>query len=212
MARTLVHLMRHGEVYNPQSILYGQLPGYHLSDLGKRMAQVVADDFFSRGAQVTYVAASPLERAQETAQPMGEVFNQQVITEPRAIEGGSYLQGQPISEQPALLLKPKNLKLLYNPFAPSWGESYREQVARMIEAIKAARSAAEGSEAVIVSHQSPIWSTRLFLEGRRFVHDPRSRQCTLASVTTLIFDNRTLVGMGYREPAGELLAQARSIT
>ena len=71
---------------------------------------------------------------------------------------------------------------------------------------------AEGGEAVIVSHQSPIWSTRLFLEGRSFVHDPRRRQCTLASLTTLIFSGTTLVGMGYREPAGSLLAHATAIT
>src|SRR5699024_3531401 len=42
--RTLVHLMRHGEVHNPDSILYGRLPGYNLSELGHQMAQMVADD------------------------------------------------------------------------------------------------------------------------------------------------------------------------
>lgn len=212
MARTLVHLMRHGEVHNPDSILYGQLPGYNLSDLGTRMAGVVADDLFGRGANITRVIASPLERAQQTAAPIAAAYGLEVVTDERVIEAGSKLQGQAISVNPALLLKPRNLRHLFNPFAPSWGEPYAHQVARMIEAVKSARAAAEGAEAVIVSHQSPIWSTRLFLEGRTFLHDPRRRQCTLASLTTLIFDGATLIGMGYREPAGELLAHASAIT
>ena len=212
MARTLVHLMRHGEVHNPDSILYGRLPDYHLSELGREMAQMVADDFVHRQARISHVVASPLERAQETAAPIAEAFGTQVRTDPRVIEAESKLQGQPISAQPALLLKPNNLRHLANPFGPSWGEPYGQQVERMVEAIKSARAAAEGAEAVIVSHQSPIWTTRLFLEGRSYLHDPRKRQCTLASVTTLIFDNTTLVGVGYREPAGELLGRATAIT
>lgn len=204
--------MRHGEVHNPDSILYGRLPGYNLSELGRKMAQMVADDFSSRDANVTHVVASPLERAQQTARPMAEAFGLPLHIDQRVIEAGSKLQGQPISARPALLLKPGNLRHLFNPLSPSWAEPYTEQVTRMIEAIKAARTAAEGAEAVIVSHQSPIWTTRLFLEGRSFVHDPRTRQCTLASVTTLIFEDTTLVGMGYREPAGELLVHATAIT
>lgn len=204
--------MRHGEVHNPDAILYGRLSGYHLSELGRRMAQMVADDLHVRGANVVHVVASPLERAQQTAEPIAQAFGLPVHTDERVIEAGSKLQGQPISAQPALLLKPRNLRHLYNPLRPSWAEPYAEQVERMIAAIKDARSVAQGGEAVVVSHQSPIWSTRLLLEGRSFVHDPRRRQCTLASLTTLIFSGTTLVGMGYREPAGSLLAHATAIT
>lgn len=210
--RTLVHLMRHGEVHNPDSILYGRLPGYNLSELGHQMAQMVADDLQVRGANITHVVASPLERAQQTAAPVAQGFGLPVHTDERVIEAGSKLQGQPVSARPALLLKPRNLRHLYNPLSPSWAEPYSDQVKRMVAAITDARSIAEGGEAVIVSHQSPIWSTRLFLEGRSFVHDPRRRQCTLASLTTLIFSGTTLVGMGYREPAGSLLAHATAIT
>lgn len=212
MARTLVHLMRHGEVHNPDSILYGRLPGYNLSGLGSDMAQMVADDLRSRKAHITHLVSSPLERAQQTAEPIARAYGLDVEIDPRVIEAESKLQGQPISARPLLLLKPRNLRRLINPLGPSWGEPYGEQVSRMVAAIKDARAAAEGAEAVIVSHQSPIWTTRLFLEGRSYVHDPRRRQCTLASLTTLIFDGATLVGMGYREPAGSLLAQATAIT
>lgn len=204
--------MRHGEVHNPDSILYGRLPGYNLSDLGRQMAAAVAEDFTARGAKITHIVASPLERAQQTAAPIAESYALPVHTDERVIEAGSKLQGQPISVRPTLLLKPRNLRHLYNPVGPSWGEPYGEQVERMVAAIKSARARAEGAEAVIVSHQSPIWATRLRLEGRSFLHDPRRRQCTLASLTTLIFDGTTLVGMGYREPAAELLPLARAIT
>ena len=65
---TVVHLLRHGEVHNPEGVLYGRLPGYHLSELGRQMARLVADHLADR--DITYVVASPLERAQETAAPI----------------------------------------------------------------------------------------------------------------------------------------------
>ena len=42
MVATTVHLMRHGEVHNPEGVLYGRLPGYRLSERGQEMARVVA--------------------------------------------------------------------------------------------------------------------------------------------------------------------------
>ena len=41
--KTIVHVMRHGEVHNPEKILYGRLPDYHLSERGRAQAQAVAD-------------------------------------------------------------------------------------------------------------------------------------------------------------------------
>lgn len=212
MTRTLVHLMRHGEVHNPDAILYGRLADYHLSDLGRRMATMVADELRAEGADLVHLRASPLERAQETAAPIAETFDLPIVTDDRLLEAASALEGLPIRRRPTVLLRPRYLRRLYNPLRPSWGEPFQQQTDRMISAIRTARAAAEGHEALIVSHQSPIWSTRLFLEGRSYLHDPRRRQCTLASVTTLIFDGTTLVGLGYREPAATLLTQATTIT
>ena len=70
--RTIVHLVRHGEVHNPAGLLYGRLPDYHLSDLGREMAQAVADDLRSR--DVVHLRCSPLERAQETMEPIAEAL------------------------------------------------------------------------------------------------------------------------------------------
>ena len=67
---TVVHLLRHGEVHNPNDVLYGRLPDYHLSANGRIMAAAAADYF--EGRPVAAIFASPLERAQETAQPVAE--------------------------------------------------------------------------------------------------------------------------------------------
>ena len=82
---------------------------------------------------------------------------------------------------------------------------------RMRGAVVSALDLAEGHEALLVSHQLPVWSLRLFLEGRPLAHDPRRRQCALASLTSLTFEGRTLVGLAYWEPAGDLLRQARDM-
>jgi thiol-disulfide isomerase/thioredoxin len=54
----------------------------------------------------------------------------------------------------------------------------------MLEALHAAREAAAGHEAVCVSHQLPIWVLRRYVERKRLWHDPRTRQCGLASLTS----------------------------
>ncbi len=60
-----------------------------------------------------------------------------------------------------------------------------------------------------MSHQLPIWICRLHAEGRRFLHDPRRRQCTLCSVTSLDFDGDRLLTIGYSEPAGDMIPAAQ---
>jgi broad specificity phosphatase PhoE len=103
------------------------------------------------------------------------------------------------------LRRPANWRKLYNPFKPSWGEPYKEVVGRMMAAVYDARDAARGHEAAVVSHQLPIWVTRLALEKRSFLHDPRRRQCTLCSVTSLQFTGDRLSTITYSEPAGDLI-------
>nr|WP_308196297.1 histidine phosphatase family protein [Nocardioides bruguierae] len=204
---TTVHLLRHGEVHNPQGILYGRSPGYHLSRLGNRMAERVAEQIGHR--DIVHVAASPLERAQETAAPLAQALDLPVGSDPRLIESENVFQGETFTRG-GLLRSPKKWKHLRNPFEPSWGEPYREIATRMLAAVEAARVVAEGHEAVLVSHQLPIWTTRLHLEGKRYVHDPRKRQCTLCSVTSLVYEGPTLTRITYSEPAGDLVpAHAR---
>lgn len=207
MTGTVVHLLRHGEVDNPTRVLYGRLPGFRLSALGEQMAQRAAEALADR--DVTLVIASPLERAQQTAQPIAKLHGLEVGSDERIIEAANVFEGQRVSVGDGALRRPSAWRRLYNPFRPSWGEPYVELAARMRLAIADARQAARGHEAVLVSHQLPIWVARLDAEGRRFVHDPRRRQCGLASLTSFRYDDADdLVSITYLEPSADLIAAA----
>ena len=203
---TVVHLMRHGEVHNPEGILYGRLPGYRLSELGREMADMVARYLAVR--DVVRVVASPLERAQETAAPIAAALDLPVATDDRLIEAGNYFEGKTFGVGDGALSKPSVWPRLINPFRPSWGEPYEEIATRMLGAIADARAAAHGREAVLVSHQLPVWTVRNKLEGKRLWHDPRKRECALASLTSLTYRGDDLTSISYTEPAAELLARA----
>jgi broad specificity phosphatase PhoE len=202
-ARTTVHLMRHGEVHNPTGVLYGRLPEFLLSELGHQMAEAAAHAL--DGHDVTYLVASPLERAQQTAQPTADAFNLPIVTDDRVIEADNTFEGSKFGVGSGSLRHPSVWWRLRNPMRPSWGEPYSHIAARMRAAIADAREAARGHEAVIVSHQLPVWIARRSFEGRSFVHDPRRRECTLASLTSLTFEGDDFVHLEYSEPAAHLL-------
>ena len=204
--RTVVHLLRHGEVFNPTKILYGRLPGFRLSELGVQMAKAAADSV--AGHDITWLVSSPLERAQQTAEPFAERFGLPVAVDDRLIESGNAFEGKRVSVGDGALRDPRNWWLLRDPFLPSWGEPYRLIAARMLAAVHAARNAAAGHEALCVSHQLPIWTLRRFLEHKRLWHDPRKRRCALASLTSLHYEDEQLVGIGYTEPAAHLIAKS----
>jgi broad specificity phosphatase PhoE len=199
---TVVHLLRHGEVHNPDGVLYGRRDGYHLSELGQKMAARVAQALADR--DITHLRSSPLERAQETGAPTAQSHGLEVVTDERVIESSNVFEGTRFGAD-NVLRKPSAWKHLWNPLRPSWGEPYKQVVARMMSAVQDARAEAEGHEAVVVSHQLPIWITRLHIEGRSFLHDPRRRQCTLCSLTSLHFAGDRIVRVSYSEPAGDLI-------
>ncbi|GGP12477.1 histidine phosphatase family protein [Nonomuraea glycinis] len=200
---TVVHLLRHGEVHNPSGILYGRLPGYNLSETGQLMAKTVAKAVAGRDIKAVY--SSPLERAQQTATPVAATLGLDIITDERLVEAGNLLEGRMVGTGLRILRSPRNYRYFWNPMRPSWGEPYPVIIARMRSMVDDAREAVRGHEAVLVSHQLPIWAIRMAAEGRRRLwHDPRRRQCALASLTTFTFDGDRLVSVGYSEPAGSL--------
>ncbi len=207
--RTTVHLLRHGEVYNPEGVLYGRLPGYRLSSLGEQMADRAAEALADH--DVAAVISSPLERAQQTASPVAVHHGLDIATNLDLIEADNIFEGQRVSVGDGVLRQPKTWRHLWNPFRPSWGEPYDVVARRMRAAINDAREQAEGREAVLVSHQLPIWIARLDAEQRRLWHDPRSRQCTLASLTTLTVEGDRLAAVTYTEPSRDLLPGASKI-
>ena len=197
MTRTVVHLVRHGEVHNPDKVLYGRLPGFRLSELGEQMAVQAAKAL--AGRDITVVRSSPLERARQTAQPLADVFGLEPGVDERLIESENVFEGTTGGWR-----DPGNWRYLTNPFRPSWGEPYRQVAERMLAAAADARDAARGHEAALVSHQLPIWIARLAATGERLWHRPDRRMCALASVTSLTYDDDQIVQIGYQEPAGPI--------
>lgn len=198
--KTIVHMMRHGEVHNPKGILYGRLPGFNLSVTGRGQAAMVASAL--TGHDITHVIASPLQRAQETATPIAEAHGLEIMTDENLIEAGNAFEGLRVSVGDGALRKPRHWVKLRDPFTPSWGEPYLQIAHRMLAAVNKVRVEAAGHEAICVSHQLPVWTLRRFLQGDRLWHDPRHRQCGLASLTSLVYEGDTLVDIVYSEPAG----------
>ena len=201
---TTVHLLRHGEVANPNRILYGRLPGFQLSELGERQADAAAKWLAER--DLGYLVSSPLERARQTAAPLAAAVGLDVAVDERLIEAANFLQGRQVAGGKGLFTDPGNWKYFRNPIRPSWGEPYAEIADRVLAAARAARDAAGDRDAVCISHQLPIVCARRRARGQRLFHDPRHRQCALASVTSLTFDGDEIVRVDYAEPAADLPA------
>jgi broad specificity phosphatase PhoE len=146
------------------------------------------------------VRSSPLERAIQTAEPIAEQLGLTIEIDERLIEPWNHFEGLNVGVGDGSLRAPRHWIYLRNPFRPSWGEPYREGAAQMLAAATDAARAARGHEAVCVSHQLPIWVTRRAVEGRKLWHDPRRRQCSLGSITSLDFtgDHPSLIS--YSEP------------
>ncbi|MBE6483431.1 MAG: histidine phosphatase family protein [Actinomycetaceae bacterium] len=207
---TVVHMVRHAEVDNPTGVLYGRREGYHLTSLGRNMAGELAGYF--AGRDVRAIISSPLERAYETAEPTAKQLGLPILSDERLIEAGNRFEGVNVNRNRMILAHPRYWSWYRNPFTPSWGEPYTDIVDRFSGAIRHALTLAEGGEAILVSHQLPIWTMRSFVERRSLAHDPRRRECALCSVTSLSFVGRQLISVGYVEPVAALLSQARDVT
>ena len=165
---------------------------------------------WSKSIDLGALHVSPLQRAQETAAPIAAAHNMAITTDERLIEAANIFEGKSFELGSGVLKHPSSWRHLYNPWKPSWGEPYVEQINRMLAAVFAAKNAANGKDAICVSHQLPIWILRSAIENRRLLHDPRKRECTLASVTSVHFDNDGVIsGISYSEPARHLLPKKK---
>lgn len=199
--KTIVHVMRHGEVHNPDKILYGRKPDFHLSERGRAQAEAVAGWLAER--DIVYVVASPLERAQETAAPIAARHGLPIDTDSHLIESENVFEGQRVSPGDGALRDPRNWWHLRDPKTPSWGEPYTHIAERMTAAVDRARVKGMGHEAVCVSHQLPVETLRRAMLGKKLHHFPTKRMCNLASVTSFHFHGDQMVGWGYSELAGQ---------
>jgi broad specificity phosphatase PhoE len=193
-----LHLVRHGEVFNPRRVLYGRLPDFHLSDDGQRMARAAAEHVASLGRDVEALRCSPLERTQESAAPFAERFHLDPVLDERVIEPSNVFEGTQMRRS---LMNPLKWWHLRQPSTPSWGEAYTLVAARMRAAMDEVWHTTEAGDAVIVSHQAPIWITHLSVAGLPLRHDPRTRRCALSSVTSFERVGDVWREVSYVEPA-----------
>jgi broad specificity phosphatase PhoE len=191
-----VHLVRHGLVENPKGVIYGRLPGYNLSELGLRQAQAAAERL--REAPLGAIWASPLERAQETAQAIAAHHDVEVVTDDRLIESQTTFEG--VARTLAGLVSPRRWWLLRNPMKPTWGESFVEIRARMLAAIEEALPTAGGGDLVVVSHQTPIMVARLGLARSNLPPWLAWKPCATASISTFVLEDGVVRRSEYFAP------------
>lgn len=215
MQATTIHFVRHGEVYNPGHILYERLPGFHLSDRGRRMAQATGRYIAASPQMNTAVAvySSPLDRTRETAQYILNALNPvrvdrhesplELVTDRRIIEAGNNFRGKRIGHGEGALWRNGNWKLVANLWRPSWGESYRQIATRVSEFAQEKVREYPGQQIIVVSHESPIWSYRHLLETGHPEHNMLLRHTALASITSITYDSESgdVMSITYVDPA-----------
>ncbi|UWF77832.1 MULTISPECIES: histidine phosphatase family protein [Microbacterium] len=198
MPASRLHLVRHGEVHNPDRVLYGRLPDYHLSAAGQLMAKAAAEYVLGLGRPIAELRTSPLERTRESVQPFMDALHMEAVLDPRLLEPTNVFEG---TRMRRALRDPRNWRHLRRPSIPSWGEPYASIVARMRAVMDERWDAVPSGDLVFVSHQAPIWITHLAVAGLPLRHDPRTRRCALSSVTSFVRDDDGWHEVGYAEPA-----------
>ena len=152
---TLVLLVRHGQTPTTGKLLPGRAPGLHLADTGRAQAQAAADRIAGL-AKVDAIYASPLERARETAAPIGKTLGQRVHIDKGLLECnfGDWTG----AELKALMKLPEWTTVQRSPstFRFPNGESFLEMQTRMVSTLDRLRAAHPGGVIVCVSHADPI--------------------------------------------------------
>jgi probable phosphomutase (TIGR03848 family) len=151
---TTILLIRHGQTPTTGKVLPGRAPDLHLADAGRAQAKVVTERL--AGLDITALYSSPLERAVETAAPIGEAFGLEAVIEPGLLEcdfgewtGAELSELYPLPEWATVQRAPSTFRF-------PGGESFPEMQYRIVSAIERIRTAHEGKTIVCVSHADPI--------------------------------------------------------
>ncbi len=200
-----IHLVRHGEVYNPDHVVYAAIPGFRLSKLGRAQAVAAGERLADR--HVIAVVSSPLERARQTAEAIAYRHDVAVRVDERLTEwlltrrwaGSSWesLDERFPGEVDRYWDSPTDL-----PFSP---ESIDEVADRMVAAVLSHASA--NGDTVFVSHQDPVQAARLALT-RRPLTELHTGKPSHASIITLERDDAGWAETAHWEPHQEPLSAA----
>jgi broad specificity phosphatase PhoE len=183
MARQ-VHLVRHGEVDNPEHVVYAALPGYALTDLGRRQAKEAARYLSSQS--IVAVWSSPLERAMATAAVVAARSNLPVLVDPDLTEWKIADGWAGIVWEDLPARRPGELEAyLDHPWDLSFGsESLAELADRMRRVLVSLDARYSDGDVVVVSHQDPVQAARLIMTGRSLEtqHRDKPEHCSVITL------------------------------
>ena len=178
--KRIVYLVRHGDVENPRGVIYGQLPGFGLSEQGRAEARSAGT--YLLGRDVGKVIVSPMLRTCQTAEILCDVIKRDFTVDPRLTEIHSPLEGK----------KWLNAMLPHNLLR--WARR-REPDGVVADRLVAALGDALGGhqrEVVLVSHGGCILVLAHALRDRRVPTWAHLGVCPTGSITTLAIDDSSL--------------------
>ena len=199
---TTIHFVRHGNVHNPDKILYGRLPHFKLSELGIEQAQAAAEYFAAR--PITAVYSSPMLRARQTAGIIHERHPQvELLVSDHINELLTTYEGHPVAELEAIEWE------FYEHVEPPYETPFD-----LISRIKAfAREICEtypNGEVVAVTHGDIVVFSMAWAKGMEISGDFKKRAALqqdypeTASITSLQFADNDVDGdiptMSYTIP------------
>jgi broad specificity phosphatase PhoE len=163
-----VHLVRHGEVENPDHIVYADLQEFGLSTNGQAQASEAAA--FLADRPISAVCTSPLTRAVQTAMAIAIPHRIEIDVVDDLGEFGLSMRWRGLRWEELDHLFPEEVAAYLDhpwdlPFSP---ESLNEMAGRMESAVRSRHLAYPEGELVVVSHQDPVQAALFSLTGRPF--------------------------------------------
>lgn len=162
---TRIHMIRHGEVENPDHLVYASLPGFDLSDLGRDQARLTAR-YLGR-APIVAVWSSPLERALRTAEPLAARLGQAVHVDPDVAEWALLDRWQGVSWEDLPTAFPGELEAyLQHPIDLEFSPESLDQLAtRVSGSLRALHATYPHGDVAVVSHAGPVRAATMALTG-----------------------------------------------
>jgi len=195
-----VFLVRHGEVKNPDNIIYGRLPNFGLNNLGRQEAEQAAE-YLKKviHGDLKSIFASPLLRARQTAKIISRFFpSVEILVQEKLIEGDLGWEGKKKAD---LIKQGIWQTYLDQPSKITTGEGFLGIQKRIASWLKQMIKDVKDSQFVVVTHQDVIRSLTLYLE-KRPLDDLNKIPCNTGSVTTVKLDEglKLLEPVLYWEP------------
>ena len=159
--QTSIYFIRHGEVNNPEKIIYGRLPNFGLTRRGEKQAEEAADFFNDKDIHAIY--SSPLDRAKQTAEIIMKKLEIPVIHfSDQLIEVKSSYQGTKSSELDFL-----QSEVYLQPLDPT-DETVEQIATRMMHFLNKITKVHNGKHIVAVSHGDPIMALKAAIKTGNF--------------------------------------------